>query len=302
MVADLRVRAQRYRPVARLNPCLVGYGGPVGESTVGPSEAAERKAENSTALDHVARVGMVTYGLVHLVVAWLVFRLALGDSSGSASGTGALRQLAQTPAGRIPLYVVAAGFLALAGWHAVEAVLGYRRESDAKRWLYRLLSAAKLVVFGGIAAYAVIVAAGASSGGDGTDSLTARVMSLPAGTFLVGGAGLGIMVAAGVLAYYGLGENFRELTNREGQRGVTGRVLMWVGKAGYVTRGLAVAMVGALFVYSAATHDPDEAGGLDQALQTVVDQPFGSPLLVALAAGIACYGLFCFTLITHLDR
>ena len=29
-------------------------------------------------LDHTARVGVVVYGIVHLIVAWLVLRLALG--------------------------------------------------------------------------------------------------------------------------------------------------------------------------------------------------------------------------------
>jgi hypothetical protein len=34
----------------------------------------------------------------------------------------------------------------------------------------------------------------------------------------------------------------------------------------------------------------------------VLEQPFGVPMLLVLAAGIACYGLFAFAWARHLDR
>src|SRR3954470_18172975 len=94
---------------------------------------ARRRADDSHWMDGAVRVGLVSYGVVHLLVAWLSLRLAFGDSGGSASSQGALRlafgasggsassqgalqQLAKTPVGLVSLYVIAAGFLALAGW------------------------------------------------------------------------------------------------------------------------------------------------------------------------------------------
>ena len=50
------------------------------------------------------------------------------------------------------------------------------------------------------------------------------------------------------------------------------------------------------------THESGKSGGLDQALQKVLQQPFGPFLLGAIAAGIICYGLFCFAWARHLDR
>ena len=43
------------------------------------AEQAGREVHQSEWLDHAARIGLVTYGLVHLVVAWLAVQLALGD-------------------------------------------------------------------------------------------------------------------------------------------------------------------------------------------------------------------------------
>ena len=40
--------------------------------------------------------------------------------------------------------------------------------------------------------------------------------------------------------------------------------------------------------------DPKESSGLDAALKALAGQPFGIFLLIAVALGLACYGVFCF--------
>ncbi len=77
---------------------------------------------------------------------------------------------------------------------------------------------------------------------------------------------------------------------------------MLFGKVGYIAKGIAIGIVGGLFAYAAVTHEAKKSGGLDQALQTVLEQPFGPVLLLAIAVGIACYGLFCFARARHLSR
>ena len=71
---------------------------------------------------------------------------------------------------------------------------------------------------------------------------------------------------------------------------------------GYIAKGVAIVIVGALFGYAAITHEAKKSGGLDQALQTVLEQPFGQAMLVAIALGIAAYGVFCFARAKHLSR
>ena len=48
------------------------------------AETTGRQADQSEWIDHAARIGLVAYGLVHLVIAWLAVQLALGDKEGSA--------------------------------------------------------------------------------------------------------------------------------------------------------------------------------------------------------------------------
>jgi hypothetical protein len=263
---------------------------------------AERRAAQSDRVDHVARVGLVAYGVLHLLVAWLVLRLAFGDRSGSASGSGAMHTLAQTAVGRLTLFAIAAGFAALATWHGVEAVLGYHRFGFVEKLSNRLVSAVKVFGFAAIGVNALLLATGSSGSNGSPEGYTARLMSLPAGPLLVGLVGVVVVVVGLVLAYFGLARNFRKTMSHQGGSGRRGRAYVLLGVVGYVSRGIAIGLIGSLFIYAALTHDPQQSGGLDQALEDVLSHPFGAPGLVLMALGLASFGLFCFAWARHIDR
>jgi len=71
----------------------------------------------------------------------------------------------------------------------------------------------------------------------------------------------------------------------------------WVvhaGRFGYVAKGIALVIVGGLFVAAAATADPEKAEGLDGALQSLTTVPYGKALLVVIAIGLFAYGVYSF--------
>lgn len=261
-----------------------------------------RKADASTALDQAVRVGLIAYGVVHLLIAWIAIQLALGDDKGSASSQGALSQLAQSPLGGILLYVVAAGFGALVVWQLIEAVAGHREHDGKKRVLKRLGSGLKVVLYGALGLSALKIAMGGGSSGGGTDTTTAKLMAMPGGQLLVGLLGLAVLGYALRLIYRGLSEDFADKLDVNGRLGDSGKAFILFGKIGYVSKGLAFIIVAVLFFWAAWTNDAKKSGGLDQALHEVLQQPFGTPMLLALAAGIGCYGLFAFAWARHLNR
>jgi hypothetical protein len=55
-----------------------------------------------------------------------------------------------------------------------------------------------------------------------------------------------------------------------------------------------IGLIGAFLVSAAVRFDPDEAKGLDAALQTVAQQPYGRILLGLTAVGVLAYGLWSF--------
>jgi hypothetical protein len=265
--------------------------------------AVGRKADHSELLDIAIRVGLAAYGLVHLIIAWLALRLAFGSGGGNASSKGALTELAKSGVGRVSLYVVAAGFFALVVWQLIEAVLGHQDEEGGKRVVKRLTSGGRVLLYGALGLSALKVATGSgSSGGGNTHTMTAKVMSMPGGTVIVALVGVAVVAVAAVLAYRGWAEKFTDKLDVEGNSGGKGRAFVTFGKVGYISKGVALAIVGLLFIWAAWTHDPQKSGGLDQALHKVLQQPFGSPILVLVALGIGCYGLFCFAWAQHLKR
>ena len=71
-------------------------------------------------------------------------------------------------------------------------------------------------------------------------------------------------------------------------------LIVTFGMVGYIAKGIAVGVVGVLFVVAALTHDPEKASGLDGALKSLADLPFGTFILWLVGAGLIIYGVYCF--------
>lgn len=269
---------------------------------MGDVTRAATKAHHSNGLDHLVRVGLVAYGVVHLMIAWLALQIALGDQGENASGTGAMHALADQPLGAVLVWLVAVGMWLLVAWRLLEAWQGHQQAEASDRWPKQAAALLKAVLYGVLGFTAVKVALGDSKSGSGTDSMTSRLMQAPGGQVLVGLVGLAIIGYGGFYVYRGLTEKYMENLDGDGNSGDTGTAFRVIGKAGHLAKGLAIGLVGVLFAYAAVTHEAKKSGGLDQALQRIAEAPFGQVLLVVVAAGIACYGLYCFARARHLSR
>ncbi len=267
------------------------------------AESAGQQASNSEWMDRAARIGLVAYGVVHLLIAWLAIQLALGDKEESADAKGAVQQLAEQPFGEALVWGLAIGMFLLAIWQGLESMVGHRVEEGFTKVRKRVTSAGKAVIYVviGITALRTATGSGSSSKKDGTDSTTAKLMDLPGGQVIVGAVALVIIGIGGYLIYRAWTEKFAKHINAEGKSGDTGTAYLWFGKVGYTAKGVAFGIVGSLFLYAALTHEPKKSGGLDQALHKVLQQPFGPFLLVLMGLGLACYGLFCFARARHFN-
>ena len=78
----------------------------------GAAAGAARRAAHSATLRQLARLGLLGYALLHLVVAWLALQLAWGQpadgsTDGRADQAGAMAVLARSPMGGVLLWVLA---------------------------------------------------------------------------------------------------------------------------------------------------------------------------------------------------
>jgi hypothetical protein len=259
------------------------------------AQRTARRAARSDALEKLTRMGFVGYGLLHLGVAWLALQIALGKPGAEGDQAGAFRALAAQPFGKTLLIAIIIGLAAMALWQLLLAMVGHRERRGLSRTAERLASAARTVIYAALAWTAARVVAGAAtSSAEQQETATAGIMAHPAGQWLVGLAGLAVIAVGVGMAYYGARRKFckRLMTSRMSAR--TRRVASWLGQTGYIAKGIAFAIVGLLLVDAALTHNPSKSRGLDAALRTLIEQPFGVLLLVATAAGFAAFGVYCF--------
>lgn len=268
-------------------------------------ERVGTEVDRSDWLDRAIRFGLIAYGLVYLLVAWVAAQLALGKGNGRPSTQGALAELATKPLGHVLLWAVAVGLFLLVVWRLVEAVAGHRDKEGGERVLGRLGSLGRAVVYGAIGVNGVRVATGGSSPSSSSHqqkTFTAKVLDLPAGQWIVALVGLAILGYGAWLVWRGVTDRFLEQLDGDGRSGESGTAYRWLGRVGHVAKGIAFGIVGVLFGYAAIHHDPSKAGGLDQALRDLLGQPYGSALLLVIAIGIGCFGLFSFARAAHLSR
>ena len=260
---------------------------------------SEQVADGTEQLTHttgyrvLVGVGLVSYGIVHLVLAWIALQVAFGGGGGGggdASTQGALKQLAGQPFGAVLMWVMAVGLFTLVLWQGLEAAFGPQGEDLKDQVKDRGRAVGRALVYLALGVTAVRLAVGAGSGSQNTEqTVTARLLAVPFGRVLVVVVGLAVIAVGVSQIVKGVQQKF----TRELRSGVSRPVRM-LGLVGYVAKGVALVIVGLLFGYAAISYDADKAGGMDAALSTIRDQPFGTVLLAVMAAGIACFGLFCF--------
>lgn len=241
-----------------------------------------------------ARIGIFSYGITHLLIAWLALQVAFGGGGEKADQSGAFQQLAQQPFGRVLLWVLVVGFVATALWRLEQTVWGYSYVSDrTKKIRKKVASGAKVVVFAALAVLAAMTAAGSGGGGGGQQRATADLLGLPGGQLIVGAIGIVIVVVGGRKVYQGWKKSFLDDMSLPSDRRAR-EVAERTGQVGFIAKGVSIALIGVLVVVAAIRFRPDESSGLDAALKGLAAQPFGPYLLAAVALGLAAYGVFCF--------
>lgn len=243
--------------------------------------AAAAATGNHPVVEKGARLGYAASGLLHLLLAWVTVTMAWTSYGGEADQSGALGTLRGSAVGSALLWATAVGFALLAVWQVTEAIarpgLGTRLKAGGKAGLYVALAWTAVSVVKG------------SGGGSDTSGMTASLMTEPYGRALLAAVGLALI---GIGAYHvvkGWRAGFlADLREHPGTWTVR------AGRIGYVTKGVALALVGVFLVGAAATGESERAKDLDGALRSVLEAPLGKALLTLVAIGFAAYGLYSF--------
>ncbi|MFE2440898.1 DUF1206 domain-containing protein [Streptomyces melanosporofaciens] len=262
-----------------------------------PRTRTPRQA-GSRAIEAAARWGLATRGVLYLLIGVLALRIALGDRGEQADRGGALQVLAQQPFGAALVWAVGIGLVCMALWRLSEAVFG-AAGPDGGAARKRLAGAAR-AVFYGVVAYSVLSFATGEQGSGSSDrqsqDVTARALDLPYGRWLVAAAGTAVAAAGVWIAVRALRRGFRKHLKVGAMSRRTRRTVEALGVCGGVARGAVFAVAGGFALSAAVRYDPGEAKGIDDTLRTFAGTAAGPWLLMAVALGLALFGVFSFAM------
>ena len=248
---------------------------------------AANKVEGQPLVRIGARVGYAISGLLHLLIGWIALQVAWSASAKSADQSGALQTVAGNSLGQLTLWVAVVGFLAL-GLLQLANGFSAPATSGSSAWADRGKSLSKGFVYLALAWTCLSFAKGSpTSSKSQSADFTATLLQKPGGRVLVAVVGLIVIGVGGYHVMKGWTKKFlQDLTEHPGA------LLTRAGTVGYIAKGVALAIVGILFMTAAARDSASKATGLDGALRSLRGQPLGSWLLTAVALGIAAYGVY----------
>jgi len=250
-----------------------------------------RRASDSQGVRALARAGLTARGVIYILIGWVALLVAFGQSTREADQQGALQLLASKPYGLVSLWLLAIGFAAYALWRLSEAAFGVTGEGNGAG--PRLKSLGRGVVYAGFVYLTVKVITGTQgSQSRQQQDVTAQAMQHPAGRWLVGIAGVIVAIIGLVLLMEGIRHSFMKNLRTSQLSAPTRRVVRWLGTIGTCARGVVFALAGVLVIEAAITHDAAKSGGIDKALLTLRDQPFGVVLLAVAALGLVIFGVY----------
>jgi hypothetical protein len=243
----------------------------------------------------LARIGLVAKGVSYGLVGVLAIGIAVGVGGQATSREGALKQLAGSSFGSVVLVLLAAGLAAYALWRFVQAYVA-SEDDEKKLWAKRAAYGGRGLIYAGLAFSALKILAG--TGGNQSQTGKAHktagvILSWPGGTWIVGIAGAAIIGVGLWNAYRGVTRKFED----KWMHGMSATAKTWAGRAGvagHVARAIVFTLIGVFAIKAAADYKPQDAVGLDGALQKLAHQSYGPYLLGLTAAGLVAYAIYCF--------
>jgi Domain of Unknown Function (DUF1206) len=272
-------------------------------NTIGKIKKNGKKAAHNAAFNPIveimARLGYGACGLIYFVMGLLAILFAFGNGGKTADQQGAISTIGRQPEGRLLLWLVLIGLVCYSLWGLIRAVLnplhnGHDKKGAAERvgYLFSAIAYASLV----LPTYALIAggARPAQNGAQGaqTQHYVAKLLTLPWGQWLVGIAGMLVILVGIYQVYQGIKPDFERQLHLVK---LTSSQLKWVkrlGRFGIIARGIIFVLVGIFLIVAAYTANSSQAKGFDGVLMSLMHQPYGRWLMGSIALGLIAMGIY----------
>ena len=239
-----------------------------------------------------ARFGMFAKGTVYILIGGLTAFAAFNAGGKKTGKGGAFEFVMEQPFGKIILGLIAVGLIGYVLWRIVQTIKDPEDEGGLRRLGY-----AASGIFYGLVAYTAIQMIISGDGGGGSSSqksMISEILSNPWGQIAVGIIALIFFGKAVWQFYRSLSGKFASKI-KESELGHKSKIIvMKAGRAGYIARGVVIAIIGYLFLRAAVTSSSEQAGGTKEAYEVLQNNIAGPVILGIVALGLVAYGIFMF--------
>lgn len=249
--------------------------------------------------EKLGRYGWAARGLTYLLVGMIIIQIARGTGTGEdADQKGALRLLAEAPAGGPLLIGLTIGLVIFAVWELAQ-LLGMDG-TDVMSWFDRIGKIIGIGFYGSLA-YSAVELLGRSSGSSSwtVERVTQWALGQPLGRVAIALAGvivIAIAVRRGRRVFTG---EFSDDLVLDDASSTETTVIRSLGRAGEAGRSASFVLIGFFLISAGWRERASEAGGLDDTLRQVTSSTWGTAAALFVAIGFVLYGLFCLTSAPH---
>jgi hypothetical protein len=247
-------------------------------------------------VEKLAKSGSYSIAAVYILVGLMALLSFFGMAEDAADEERIVDVILDLPLGEVLVALMIAGLLGYIIWRVFEAFTDpYNFGSDkmglAKRTGIGLSATGYLII--AFAAAQILIQGGGGNGEEDQQTLVSQVLEFPGGAWLVGIVG-GVTGFAGLVQFkYVAGGDYIKRVNLHNMPQwlkTTTHILAW---AGYVARGILLAVIGYFLISAGIQSDPEEVGDTDTAFDFIGDfGTLGSIAFILVAVGTICYGLF----------
>jgi H+/Cl- antiporter ClcA len=252
-------------------------------------------AKKQTVIKIIAWIGFIAKGLVYFMVGLLALQTAIGVGGKTAGTKQALEEFIYQPLGSILLIGCMIGLFSHALWKILQSIVDPENRAKSKEvLLLRVVDffTGILYLSFSYAAWQIFQGLNIQSDSESTEVWVGRILELPFGKWLVLLIAFIIMIAGIYQFYTAYRANFDYRFDIKNMNKKERVALRKIGQIGISAWGIVYCMVGILLYKAAISFNAEEAGGLDDALNALSEQPFGIWILGITAAGLMIYGIY----------
>lgn len=251
-------------------------------------------------IDTFARVGIASKGTVYVLIGVLAAMAAFGQGGDTdADQQSVFSWILEQSYGQILLGLVIIGLLCYFAWRMIMAFKDPDGNgTDTKGMIKRtgfFFSGLTYLFFAFMAARMLIpqLGSGSGGGGNGQETLIAKILQQPYGQILVGILAVIVILKGFYELYRAVKHKFEGQVNERSMNRQEHAIYSRAGRVGYVARSIVFVILGYFLVRAAVESDASETGGTGEAL-SFLSNSGGPYLLAAVALGLAAYGIFMF--------